>query len=606
MATPKLYALLVGINEYPAPVTPLYACVKDVGRMKTQLEEIAIGVDLKAHVLLNEEATRHAVIKGFREHLGKAGTGDIALFYFAGHGSRQGTAREFQKKGLNAGNIEETIICYDSRVPGGWDLADKELAVLVDELASKGASVRCIFDSCHSRSIVRKNKGEWRIRRFHSDPIAYRPLDTYLDGYFLQRGSLRVPESNAMILSACREDQTALEFNDHGLFTLCLLQAFADLGPDPSISQLHRRAKTRVQQALERSEIKQTPQLSVRGTLDPDTSFLGKTQPPSFLKKFGVRSHGSWYIEFGMLDGASVGGRVALFGQLGEFLMEGIIEEVGLLRSRISLEEELKHKWVEARIEPEPGSKLRICLCGESPLWAEIKAACLRKGSKWIAFVSADEATHQLRLSGGEIRVEEVGSGILIGGRSLSNSDIVEKVVRILYKVMRWQIGARFEGRGIRMQEIEFYFANPVNRLREKEVDLRIKISRPGEQKRILIEASNGSPENLYFTFLYFSREFDIHSSPPVLIPGGEGPVTLFGQAGSQYFFLPERYLRNRDILRLLVTRKVPEDSLIHQAGLKSEIDGIVRHIPQQAVSQDNIMITEWGLKDLTLELYRE
>lgn len=156
------------------------------------------------------------------------------------------------------------------------------------------------------------------------------------------------------------------------------------------------------------------------------------------------------------------------------------------------------------------------------------------------------------------------------------------------------------------MQEIEFYFANPVNRLREKEVDLRIKISRPGEQKRILIEASNGSPENLYFTFLYFSREFDIHSSPPVLIPGGEGPVTLFGQAGSQYFFLPERYLRNRDILRLLVTRKVPEDSLIHQAGLKSEIDGIVRHIPQQAVSQDNIMITEWGLKDLTLELYRE
>ena len=88
-----IYALLVGIDEYPSPVTPLHGCVADIDAMHMFLASRVGGDDyqLDAVVLRNEQAKRESVIENFVKHLGQAGPDDVALFYYSGHGSQART-----------------------------------------------------------------------------------------------------------------------------------------------------------------------------------------------------------------------------------------------------------------------------------------------------------------------------------------------------------------------------------------------------------------------------------------------------------------------------------------------------------------------------------
>jgi hypothetical protein len=72
----------------------------------------------------------------------------------------------------------------ESRTPGGFDLADKELAVLLNEVAGKGAQVAVLLDSCHSGSGYREldylRLGAIRQTEARDQE---RPLVSHLDGY---------------------------------------------------------------------------------------------------------------------------------------------------------------------------------------------------------------------------------------------------------------------------------------------------------------------------------------------------------------------------------------------------------------------------------------
>ncbi|MEQ9552679.1 MAG: caspase family protein [Coleofasciculus sp. G3-WIS-01] len=83
-------------------------------------ERIAQPDGYKPHIrkLLNQEATRQAIIEGFQQHLCQAGSEDIVLFYYSGHGSQAKTPTEFWH--LEPDRLEETLVCYDSRAEGGW------------------------------------------------------------------------------------------------------------------------------------------------------------------------------------------------------------------------------------------------------------------------------------------------------------------------------------------------------------------------------------------------------------------------------------------------------------------------------------------------------
>ena len=66
----KLYVLLVGINDYPAPNPTLKGCIKDIDQIESYLHEFcSTDYDLQIRRLENQTATYDNVIKGFREHL---------------------------------------------------------------------------------------------------------------------------------------------------------------------------------------------------------------------------------------------------------------------------------------------------------------------------------------------------------------------------------------------------------------------------------------------------------------------------------------------------------------------------------------------------------
>ena len=147
-----VYALLVGIDSYPAPVPPLFGARNDALAAERWL--LGAGVPESGIRLLRDgAATRAAVIAGFEEHLALAGDGDTALFWFAGHGSEQPVPPEYAH--LEPSGRMQTMLCVDSRGAGGRDLADKELRVLVSRLADRGAHVVLVMDCCHAESSSR-------------------------------------------------------------------------------------------------------------------------------------------------------------------------------------------------------------------------------------------------------------------------------------------------------------------------------------------------------------------------------------------------------------------------------------------------------------------
>ena len=61
----KIFALLVGIDSYQSPVSPLQGCVADIEIMHSFLESGIGDADhqLDAIVLKNEQATREAILE---------------------------------------------------------------------------------------------------------------------------------------------------------------------------------------------------------------------------------------------------------------------------------------------------------------------------------------------------------------------------------------------------------------------------------------------------------------------------------------------------------------------------------------------------------------
>jgi hypothetical protein len=142
---PNLFALLVGIDQYPPGIPTLSGCCNDITAFEMFLRERAgqSGFQLQLEPLKDVQASRQNVIDGFRQHLSRAGEGDVAIFYYSGHGSQNHTPQELWY--LEPDHLDETLVCHDSRSPGEYDLADKELAVLIAEAAKSNPHILVIW-----------------------------------------------------------------------------------------------------------------------------------------------------------------------------------------------------------------------------------------------------------------------------------------------------------------------------------------------------------------------------------------------------------------------------------------------------------------------------
>lgn len=302
----RIYALLVGINDYPPPVGKLRGCLNDVDQVHDWLSRSFGPEQLAVECLKDGDATRQNFIRTFRAHLGQAGPDDVVLFHYSGHGARWRSAAAFKR--FYPDGRDEGLVCVDSREPRGFDLADKELSVLLNELAAKGPHIAVLLNCCHSGSGTRAADDFTQARaRFTHEVYEERPLETYLDGYYAaraQRGeSLEIPASRHILLAACERVQKAWESKDHrGVFTTSLLDVL-----DRSDSGIcYADLFLRIRAAVRRYADNQTPQFETFSGFDAYAGFLGGAVARLGRRYSVYFDLGAWRADCGALHGLPI------------------------------------------------------------------------------------------------------------------------------------------------------------------------------------------------------------------------------------------------------------------------------------------------------------
>ncbi len=317
-----IYALLVGIDNYPTPVPKLDGCVNDIKAIAAYLEQ---RIDrqkytLSIEKLLNEQATRQAIIDKFEQHLSQAQKDDIVLFYYSGHGSQEPAPPEFWH--LEPDRMDETLVCWDSRT-SDWDLADKELNYLIAQVAQNNPHIIIILDSCHSgtgtRDIVpekgvRHAPADWRSRSLNDFIFPLEALEAIQMGTAYKAtvdepSGWNLPQGRHILLSGCRDSELASEYSgdgqQRGAFSYFLLDTLQKTNGSLTYRELFKRAS-----ALVRSRIKdQTPQLEPTPQEDSELPFLGGAEAIARREPYFTLSYENnrWVIDAGAVHGIPEG-----------------------------------------------------------------------------------------------------------------------------------------------------------------------------------------------------------------------------------------------------------------------------------------------------------
>ncbi len=345
----NLYALLVGINKYDPPNTPLYGCIKDVNKVEKYINQYhADQFNLHVKKLLDGDATYANIIDGFQNHLRNAGEEDMVWFHFSGHGSEEKSATEFLS--LEPNGKDQTLWCCDSGVGGVYNLADKELAVLLYQLAttypdgSEKASAPHIMvslDCCHSGSGTR-DAGEPDMIRTRNARASGRdrPIDSYIQGYYGKQGNnIQVPSCPHVVLSACQTYQRAGDLNNGGAFTSGLVTALKSSGGQINYADLFIRTRASVKHIRDN----QTPDFSSIENFNPYTRFLAGEEygDPQHYEVFMEKN--KWYIRCGAIHGLPTDNKKPIEVEIRSFpqnkvLGTALLKTIGAQRSALDID----------------------------------------------------------------------------------------------------------------------------------------------------------------------------------------------------------------------------------------------------------------------------
>ena len=373
----RVFALLVGINEYAPAVGSLRGAVNDVNHYRDFLTDNFSGGQLELKCLTDSEATRENIIHAFREFLCRAGKDDVALFQYAGHGARWKSAPEFSK--FFPDGFDEGLICFDSRrTSDAWDLADKELALLLNEVARKDPHIAVILDCCHSGSGTRSADDVMQLvtRASHTKKEP-RPLESYLDQYYSKQladsRSLIPPASRHMLMAGCDRYSQAFESPDNhrGIFSTTLLEAIDRTGLDVSYADLFLRVRSLVRKAA----FGQVPQFEACQGFNAYRGFLNKAGI-SRGKRFSVHyvDWDGWYVNCGAINGVPTQMDAKLELQLFEnevskdVLGTAVSNAVGLNETALDIEDFQPDKKTvySAELTSIPKSQLDVFLEGDT------------------------------------------------------------------------------------------------------------------------------------------------------------------------------------------------------------------------------------------------
>jgi Caspase domain len=145
----RIFALIVAIDKYKSCEIPtLLGCENDGRSISDFLTKTLHVPSSHILILVNEAASRHAIIASFKSHFirnEEIRKGDAMIFFYAGHGSRVEAPPGWSADN----NLMETICPHDERTKDGdqndvHGIPDRTIDGLMRSLAfHKGDNIVC-------------------------------------------------------------------------------------------------------------------------------------------------------------------------------------------------------------------------------------------------------------------------------------------------------------------------------------------------------------------------------------------------------------------------------------------------------------------------------
>jgi hypothetical protein len=234
----RLLALVVGVGAYKNPsIHQLKGPPNDAGNFAQLLVDRFGYPRENVCLLLNERATTAAFRSSFETALvERARAGDVAVVYFAGHGSQ---VRD--ENGDEPSGMYSTLMFHDSRAAGVTDLADHELNVMLQGLYAKTKNVVVILDSCNSGSATRGPDAGTFVARYQPPPGVRVPPSGLIPGN--RKPWIPATLQEMVVFTAAADGTSALETGGRGIFTDALIEI---LNPTRKVSLSYAQAARQI------------------------------------------------------------------------------------------------------------------------------------------------------------------------------------------------------------------------------------------------------------------------------------------------------------------------------------------------------------------------
>jgi hypothetical protein len=467
-----VYALLVGIDAYTGLVPQLAGCVNDVTAFGTVLQNRVAAENLSLVTVTDEDATRATVTTEFIRHLGQAGAEDVALFYYSGHGAHQDAPEELWD--FEPDHQNETLVLVDSREPGGWDLADKELAVLIAQVAASGCHLLVVLDCCHSGDATRDVD---EVVRQAPPDTRHRPIESFLTGTVelaaaqaaasadgtttrdldqAPRERWTPPAGRHVLLAACRSSEKAKEIRSQGQHRGAMSAALERTLVQSEGTPSYRDVLLMVTSQVTTTVRDQHPQFETVDSSELDRPFLGGTIPDTPRPLTLSRRPEGWVIDSGAVHGVpepiTVGAttdttELAIYALSaagrGEPLATAVVTRVLPDRSVVTVTPELDPSSIyRAVVTSIPLRPLSGAVAGAAAGTSALRAAADNADSTLIDLIEATDAAPATP----DLQVEATPAGFVITRPGLvrplvpvvAGQGREERTIAALEHVARW------------------------------------------------------------------------------------------------------------------------------------------------------------------------
>lgn len=254
-------ALVVAIGEYEdsrnwKPISS----VEDLPYIRAGLHKFGFSDD-RIDTLKNQAATKAGILSALDRLAANTGKGDIAVFYFCGHGQQimddNGEPDEMD-------GYDESIVPHDAKGlynPTGYTgenhLRDDELGIRLAAISAKAGpegNLLVLIDACHSGTATRADA--FRTARGSARPFAspdYRPANTIRFSGPSRGFSERTDAADNMVfISASGPDQLNYQTRDEkgspvGSLSYAFAKTCMELNPGDDYSLMFEKIKARIQ-----------------------------------------------------------------------------------------------------------------------------------------------------------------------------------------------------------------------------------------------------------------------------------------------------------------------------------------------------------------------